>query len=149
MRAGAKPSSIKLQHSSGGVIYRERGGGVEVALISVRGGSVWALPKGLVDKGETSEETALREVSEETGLKGGIIGRIGQISYWYFIKEENARCKKTVDFFLMKYLGGDTAQHDFEVEEARWFLLDEAIERTAYKSEKDMLKKAKAMMEGR
>lgn len=147
MKDAAKPAAIRLQHSSGGVIYRDGGTGPEVALILVKGGRVWGLPKGLVDKGETPSETAIREVSEETGLKGSIVGKVGQISYWYFLKEENAKCKKTVDFFLMKYLSGDTKDHDFEVDEVGWFPIDEAIEKAEYRDEKSILNKAKAMIE--
>jgi len=143
-----KPAALKLQFSAGGVIYKPDGGTLAVALIATKGGSVWSLPKGIVDKGEDPETTALREVAEETGLKGSIVGKIGDISYWYFIKEENARCKKTVSYYLMKYEGGNTEAHDYEVDAARWFPIEEAIGIAAYRGDKEILIKAKEMLHG-
>lgn len=123
-----------------------RGAVLEVALVAVKGGSVWCLPKGLVDKGEGPEETALREVAEETGLKGRIIEKLGEIKYWYYIKEENAKCKKTVHFFLMEYEGGDLRKHDWEVDDASWFPIDEAVKKARYKGEKVMIEKARKIL---
>jgi 8-oxo-dGTP diphosphatase len=92
-----KPATIKTQVSSGGVIFRASSNdSIEIALVAVKNGSIWCLPKGIVEKGEIPEETSVREVREETGLRGRVIGKIGSISYWYFIKEENAKCRKTV-----------------------------------------------------
>jgi 8-oxo-dGTP diphosphatase len=141
-----KPASLKTQVSSGGVIFRKHKGRIEVALIAVKGGTVWCLPKGIVNKGETPEETALREVEEETGLKGNILGKIGQISYWYFIKEENVKCKKTVYFYLMQYVSGSTDNHDWEVDESAWFPIDEAINKIAFKGDREIVEKAKRMI---
>jgi 8-oxo-dGTP pyrophosphatase MutT (NUDIX family) len=102
------------------VVFRRKGKAIEVALISVKSGfgkgpRVWCLPKGLVEKGENIARTAHREVKEETGL-----------DY----------------FFLMEYTSGDTAFHDEEVEDCRWFLLDEAIKIASYEDEREILKKA-------
>jgi len=142
-----KPAAIKNQVSSGGVIFRENNNTAEIALISVKGGNVWCLPKGLVEKGELPEETAVREVQEETGLKGRIIDKIGDISYWYFIKEENIRSRKTVHFYLMKYEGGTTADHNWEVDDAAWFAVDEALKKVSYKGDKEIVEKAKNIIE--
>jgi 8-oxo-dGTP pyrophosphatase MutT (NUDIX family) len=141
-----RPAALKFQTSSGGIIFRRRAGQVEIALIAVKGGSAWCLPKGIVDKGENPEETALREVREETGLTGRILGKIGSISYWYFIKEENAKCKKTVEFYLMEYEKGDTRDHDFEVDEAAWFPIGEAVEKASYKGDREIIRKAEEMI---
>lgn len=138
-----RPATIKTQVSSGGVIFRKNNDMVEIALVSVKGGRVWCLPKGIVDKGESSEKTAVREVSEETGLRGRIIEKLGEIKYWYYIKEGNIKCRKTVHFFLMEYEGGDVADHDWEVDSASWFQIDEALKKVNYKSEKELLEKAK------
>ncbi len=110
---------------------------------------MWCLPKGLVDKGEDPEGTALREVEEETGLKGRIIEKLGEITYWYYIKNENVKCRKTVHFFLMEYEGGDIKKHDWEVDDALWFPIEEAIQKIRYKGEKEMIKKAREMILGR
>ncbi|OHE55679.1 MAG: hypothetical protein A2027_01595 [Thermodesulfovibrio sp. RBG_19FT_COMBO_41_18] len=141
-----KPAALKTQVSSGGVIFRRYDGSIEVAMVAVKGGNVWCLPKGLIDKGEVPEKTAIREVAEETGLKGRIIEKLGEITYWYYIKEENIKCRKTVHFFLMEYEGGDVSNHDWEVDDASWFLIDEAIEKAGYKSEREMIKKAEEIL---
>lgn len=138
-----KPVSLKTQVSSGGVIFRRCDDIIEIALVAVKGGNVWCLPKGLIDKGEVPEKTALREVAEETGLKGRIIEKLGEITYWYYIKEENAKCRKTVHFFLMEYEGGDVLNHDWEVDNASWFPIDEALKKASYKGEKEIIEKAK------
>jgi len=130
------------QTSAGGVIYRRNEGGLQIVLISVKNGQAWCLPKGVVDKGETTEEAALREVREETGLAGRIIDSLGEINYWYYIKGENIKCRKTVHFYLMEYISGDTSGHDLEVDEAGWFLLEDALEKISYKGDRAMLEKA-------
>jgi 8-oxo-dGTP pyrophosphatase MutT (NUDIX family) len=138
-----KPAALKTQVSSGGIVFRRKGDIIEIATVSVKGGSVWCLPKGVIDKGESAEETALREVEEETGLKGRIIEKLGKITYWYYLKEENVKCKKTVHFFLMEYESGDISNHNWEVDSVSWFPIDEAIKRATYKGEKEMIEKAK------
>ncbi|MDA8169485.1 MAG: NUDIX hydrolase [Nitrospiraceae bacterium] len=141
------PSSLRIQTSAGGVIFRNAKDGPQVALVSVKGGKVWTLPKGSVGKGESLEHTALREVSEETGLTGELIEKIGEITYWYFIPEENAKCRKTVHFYLMRYLHGDTAGHDREVDESAWFPVGEALQKAVYKGDREILAKAGKMLE--
>ncbi|RJQ45989.1 MAG: NUDIX hydrolase [Nitrospiraceae bacterium] len=143
-----KPPVIKRQVSSGGVIFRAPDNAAEVALVSVRGRKAWCLPKGLIDRNEDAPSAALREVREESGLHGEIVGKIGHISYWYFADEERVKVHKTVHFFLLKYTKGSNADHDHEVDESRWFPIDEAIATLSYKSEKNIMQKAKEMIEG-
>ena len=128
------------------MVFKRTGDYTEIALIGIKGGAVWTLPKGLVDKGESPEETALREVSEETGLKGRILCPIEPVSYWYYIKDENVKCKKTVFYYLIEYIGGNIEDHDDEVEETRWVRLDEAESRLTYKGDKEVLRKAIGML---
>lgn len=147
----------KLQFSSGGIIYRKQGRRVEVALI-VRGeappfrkkrrdeGKVFCLPKGKIEKPETPQETALREVEEETGLKGKIEKEIGKINYWFYSKEEKTRIFKTVYFYLLKYESGSPEGHDFEVEEVKWLPIDEALKIMTYPTERKMMQKAKQLL---
>ncbi len=137
-----KPASLKRQTSSGGVIYRRTKDSVDVALVSVRGGRFWCLPKGIVDRGETPELTAVREVKEESGLSGRIVDKLGDIAYWYYIRGENSKCRKTVHFYLMEYVGGSTSQHDFEVDEAVWYPIDEALQKVSFRGDKSILEKA-------
>ncbi|MBI4378034.1 MAG: NUDIX hydrolase [Nitrospinae bacterium] len=136
------------QISSGGVVFRRINDCIEVALIAVKGGKVWCLPKGLLEKGEGLARAAHREVKEETGLDGKIIKLIDYIKYFYAHKEksETIRYLKIVYFFLMEYTGGNVTDHDSEVDECKWFSIDEAIKRIEYEDEKEILKKAKGMI---
>ena len=93
--------------------------------------------------------TAVREVSEETGLQGRIIEKLGEINYWYYIKEEEARCRKTVHFFLIEYEDGDISQHDFEVDMVSWFSIDEALKKASYKGEREIIEKARNILKGK
>ena len=137
-----RPAFLHKQTSAGGVIFKKNENSFQIILISVRNGQAWCLPKGIVDKGETTEEAALREVSEETGLTGRIIDKLGDINYWYYIKEDNIKCRKTVHFYLMEYVSGDTADHDIEVDEAVWFSLETALKKVSFKGDRTMIEKA-------
>jgi 8-oxo-dGTP diphosphatase len=137
-----KPATIKYLHSSGGVIFREAGALVEVALIATKNRTVWTLPKGLIGKDETPEMTAVREVKEETGLTGAIVDQLGEKSYWFYLKDENAKCKKSVTYFLLKFISGDTADSCWEVDEARWFPMDEALGQLSYKGDREVMLRA-------
>ncbi|MCE5194103.1 MAG: NUDIX hydrolase [Nitrospiraceae bacterium] len=142
-----RPVSLQAQVSSGGVISRNTSGISEIALIAVKGGNIWCLPKGIIEKNESQEKAAVREVQEETGLKGKVIEKIGEISYWYFIKDKNIRTRKTVHFFLMSYVDGKTEDHNWEVDSAEWFAIDQALEKVSYKGDKEIIEKAKKMLE--
>jgi 8-oxo-dGTP pyrophosphatase MutT (NUDIX family) len=133
----------RFEHSAGGVVARRSKGDAEVVLASRRnraGKLVWGLPKGVVEQGEDPEHTALREVEEETGLVSKIEQPLGDITYWYVWDGE--RIRKTVTFFLMRAVGGDTSNHDEEMEEVRWFPLTVALKRAGYPSERDMIRRA-------
>jgi len=144
-----RPGSIIRQVSSGGVIFRENDDSVEIALVAVKDGKVWCLPKGIINKGEEPDETAIREVSEETGLKGRVIEKLGEINYWYYLKEEEARCRKTVHFYLLEYEGGDISKHDWEVDKAAWFQIDDALKIASHKNERDIIEKARERLVGK
>jgi len=133
----------KTVTSAGGVVFDLRDGSIEVALTARRGDGRWGLPKGLVEKGEALEEAALREVSEESGLTGEIVDKIDRIDYWFYWRPDETRYHKYVHFFLVRHTGGDISKHDWEVEEVRWFKIDDAIDKLAFKSEKMVLEKAK------
>lgn len=142
-------TKVKQQVSSGGVIFRHHEGKLQIALIAIRGGRVWALPKGRIEAGETLEQTAQREVMEETGLEGEILDRLGEISYWFFAKEEGVKIHKTVHFYLLKYLKGNTDNPSWEVDEARWWFLDKALPVLTYKSEREIVDQAVVMLRER
>src|SRR3972149_6572844 len=154
MKAKTKDKAIKTERriSSGGVVFRRSNEAVEVALIEVESskGKVWSLPKGLKEEGENLARTAHREVREETGLDGRIVGKIDDIHYFYSEKsiEGTKRFFKMVYFFLMEYSGGDGVNHDKEVVDCRWFPIEEAIEVIAYKDEQEILEKAREVIGG-
>jgi ADP-ribose pyrophosphatase YjhB (NUDIX family) len=134
------------QTSAGGIVFRKLDDRIDVALIarvSPRQRIIWALPKGWVEPGETIPDAALREIREETGLTGRLMDPLGQIEYSFYSPEDSARIQKTVHFFLVEYLSGDTADHDHEVDEARWWPLDAALAQMTYQSERQVMEKAR------
>jgi aminoglycoside 6-adenylyltransferase len=136
----------ETQISAGGVVYRDNGGVIEVAL--VRAGDRWQLPKGIIESGEATEATARREVREEAGIDADVIGLIDRIEYWYYtsIGRGKKRIHKFVFFYLMRYLSGDPADHDHEVDEAGWFPLDQVETMVPFRGEAAILAKAKEML---
>src|SRR5438128_2218538 len=137
---------MKREFSAGGVLVRRLRGRWHVAAIRPGGkpAGVWALPKGRIDPGESGEQTALREVVEETGAGGASLGKLGDVRYVYTWQGE--RIFKVVSFFLVRYrrgrIGELPPEHAFEVAEARWLPLDEAPKLLAYKGEREMAEKA-------
>jgi 8-oxo-dGTP pyrophosphatase MutT (NUDIX family) len=143
---------VATQVSSGGVIYREQAGAVEVALIAYTGrggGRVWCLPKGGVEPNESLEQTARREVTEETGLSGEVEAKLGAIQYWYYGRQERVRYHKSVHFYLLRFSGGRLEDHDREAEEVRWFPIGAALEALTYENERAILTRASAAIQDR
>jgi 8-oxo-dGTP pyrophosphatase MutT (NUDIX family) len=136
---------VQVQRSAGGVIYQEREGEMWVALIATRGGSVWGLPKGLIEEGEKPLQAATREVREESGLQGEGMADLGHIEYWYRDHDSKVLYHKFVHYFLLRYLSGDVADRDWEVDEARWFSFDDALGAISYENERQVLLRAKEL----
>ncbi len=130
------------------MVYRTTDAVTEVALIQPRERDAWALPKGLIERGETPERAARREAREETGLSGNIKARIDTIKYSYTAKWEDppTRIFKIVTFYLLQFTDGNPEDHDKEVDRVEWFPIDEAIKNASYKQEKDVLRKAKRLI---
>jgi 8-oxo-dGTP pyrophosphatase MutT (NUDIX family) len=122
-------------------------GGIEVALCGRSSQSLWALPKGTPEHGETRAQTALREVSEETGLEVVIRDYIGDIDYW-FVLPGGARCHKTVYYYLMTATGGDMSRHDDEFDDVRWFPASEALRTMTHQNEVRVVEKGLSMAAG-
>jgi 8-oxo-dGTP pyrophosphatase MutT (NUDIX family) len=109
-----------------------------------REGATWTLPKGTPDPGETLEETALREVGEETGLCVRIVAPLDSIEYSFV--RERTRIEKTVHYWLMEPTGGDFASHDHEFEEVRWVPLDQAPALLTFETERALAERASALL---
>ena len=111
-----------------------------VAMIATRGRTRWGLPKGAVAPGETSEQAALREVLEETGLEAQIVKPLDTIEY--FFRASDSLIRKRVDFYLMLHTGGELKPQLTEVDDVEWVELSEAIRRASFASEKKLLESA-------
>ncbi len=151
---------MKFEFSAGGVVFRqahpERSRRIQdkftkdniVVLVcqhSQHHG--WVFPKGLIgdkQKGEKKEDTAVREVEEETGVVGKITKELDPVSYWYNFSGE--KVKKTVYYFLMEYVSGDIKNHDWEMENVEWLPVEEVEKRLTYKSDKEVWKEAKKLL---
>ena len=124
--------------SAGGVVARRTAsGGVEVVICGRTSEKVWGLPKGTPDDGEAIEETALREVREETGLEVRITQKLGSIDYWF--TAGGVRYHKYVHHWLMEATGGDTADHDHEFDSVEWVPIAQAYRLVSYDNERRML----------
>lgn len=143
------PMDRQIEISSGGVIFRKPSDTFEVALARARQGPIWCLPKGRVEASETLEQAAIREVREETGLKGRILGPIRSIEYTYSSRLEDggrAPVEKTVHFFLMVFEEGSVEDHDGEVLDVRWFPVEIAGRLLYHAGERDVLALARKML---
>ncbi|MCJ0892592.1 NUDIX hydrolase [Rhodococcus sp. ARC_M12] len=101
-----------------------------------RGRLLWSLPKGHIEQGETAEQTAMREVAEETGIRGTVLASLGSIDYWFVT--EGRRVHKTVHHYLLRFLGGELSDEDLEVTEVAWVPLNELPSRLAYADERKL-----------
>ncbi len=131
--------------SAGGVVFRTGENGVEFAICGRDSDGVWGLPKGTPDPGESLEQTAVREVTEETGLEVRPVDKLGVIEYWF--SREGVRYHKWVHYYLMAATGGDTVAHDVEYDRVEWFPVEAALKTLTFKNEVDMAEKAKALLE--
>ncbi|HUF53100.1 MAG TPA: NUDIX hydrolase [Dehalococcoidia bacterium] len=133
--------------SAGGVVYRADNGTIEVVICGRLGDGVWGLPKGTPDQGETLEETAVREVSEETGLRVEIVDKIGAVEYWF--ARAGVRYHKWVHHYLFQATGGDTESHDLEYDRVEWRPINDALRALTFKNEAEMVKQARSLIEKR
>ena len=136
------------QISSGGVAFRWQDSNPEIAIVSVKPSLRWQLPKGIVDPGESPEVTAVREVREEAGIETDLLSLIETIEYWFRSAKygKPIRYHKFVHFYLLSYRSGDVSDHDHEVEEALWVGLNDVIKMLAFKSEREVVEKARRMI---
>jgi len=136
------PERLRTVHetSAGGLVIdgidgpREEQVAALIGRIDRRGRMLWSLPKGHIEQGETAEQTAIREVAEETGIQGKVLAALGSIDYWFVT--EGHRVHKTVHHYLMRFSGGELSDEDVEVTEVAWVPLHELPSRLAYADER-------------
>jgi 8-oxo-dGTP pyrophosphatase MutT (NUDIX family) len=134
-------TDVRQEFSAGGVVVRD---GQVITIVPVKrsadGRRVLGLPKGHPDGDETPEQAATREVAEEAGVEAELIEELGDVEYRY--ERKGRPVHKTVRFFLFRYRSGDLADHDHEIENARWMPLAEAAQRLTYEGEREMVSRA-------
>lgn len=142
---------LRREVSAGGIVWRPGERGIEIAMIRPHGSEAWALPKGHIEKDESTEFAAIREVREETGLDVGGVRELGDVAYVFSWRDKRrgtiTRVSKRVHFFLMEFAGGNTADHDGEIDEVAWVPIDAALERASYANERVLIEKARAQLE--
>lgn len=116
-----------------------------IGRIDRRGRMLWSLPKGHIELGETAEQTAIREVAEETGISGSVLAALGRIDYWFVT--DGRRVHKTVHHYLMRFLGGELSDDDLEVAEVAWVPLQELPTRLAYADERRLAEVADELID--
>ena len=154
-------------NSAGGVAYRrvlateaspgdsdgdapgEKSESIEVALIATRGGRRWQLPKGSREEDESSLETAIREVHEEVGLRTAHEGFLKTIDYWYwdtYRKDVPELVHKSVDFYLLRVVGGALSDASYEVDAVGWFTLEHAYNILTFAGEREVMQMAQTRL---
>jgi 8-oxo-dGTP diphosphatase len=136
---------MKFEFSAGGIVYKKEGSTLLILVSQHSQHKGWVFPKGLIGdrdeiKNEKKEETAIREVKEETGADAEIQKQVTPVTYWY--AWEGEKRKKTVYYFIMKYVRGDITDHDHEMSAVEWLPEEEVLERLSYKSDKDSFSEA-------
>jgi 8-oxo-dGTP pyrophosphatase MutT (NUDIX family) len=135
---------VKQAVSAGGVVGRLTKGGVEVVICGRTEEAIWGLPKGTPEPNETIEETACREVEEETGLKVAVVDKVGSIRYWFV--RDGVRYHKTVHYFLMRPIGGDLSAHDWEYDQVQWVPVAAAVQALTFENDRETVRKAEKML---
>lgn len=128
------------------MVYRMGDTGVEVVICGRTTPAIWGLPKGTPEQSETREETALREVNEETGLEISIERYIGSIEYWFNLPNDGVRCRKNVHYYLMNPTGGDVSLHDHEFDYVRWLSAEDAVRMLTYQNEVGIVEDALSLV---
>ncbi|MBM7416673.1 8-oxo-dGTP pyrophosphatase MutT (NUDIX family) [Rhodococcus sp. PvP016] len=151
-RGADKPTLRTVRETSAGGLVVDGLDGPRDALCAAligrtdrRGRLLWSLPKGHIEQGETPEQTAEREVAEETGITGSVLAPLGSIDYWFVT--EGRRVHKTVHHYLLRSLGGELSDEDVEVTEVAWVPLSELHSRLAYADERKLAERAGEMID--
>lgn len=132
---------MKREFSSGGIVFK----GKNQVLLVQDPSDRWVFPKGQIEPGQSSKEAALREVQEEGGVRAEIVEKVGDSRYIFTLNGE--KIFKVVLFYLMKYISGDPKDHDWEVKNAKWFAVEEALKLLKFPKDCELLKKSLAMLQ--
>jgi 8-oxo-dGTP pyrophosphatase MutT (NUDIX family) len=138
---------MKFEFSAGGIVVKKEKDQNLILVCQHSQHHGWVFPKGLIGdkvKDENKEDTAIREVEEETGVKGKIIKTLTPVEYWYVFEDE--KIKKTVYYFLMDFVSGDITNHDEEMENVEWLPEDEVVTRLTYPSDKKVWQEAEKLI---
>ena len=138
---------MKLQFSAGGIVFKKNENKTFILVAQHSQHHGWVFPKGLIGdhvKNEGKNETALREVEEETGVRGKIISELSPVEYWYVFEDE--KIKKTVYYFLMSVISEDITKHDKEMENVEWISSKDVEQRLTYPSDKKVWQEAKDLL---
>jgi 8-oxo-dGTP diphosphatase len=141
---------MKHEFSAGGVVFKKETDQIFILVAQHSQHHGWVFPKGFIgDKieGETKEDTALREVKEETGVTGTILEPLTPITYWYEMAGEKR--KKTVYYYIMEFVDGDITDHDWEMKNVEWIPMKEVEKRLTYDSDKEVWKEAQGKIASR
>jgi|694.fasta_scaffold75088_1 ADP-ribose pyrophosphatase YjhB (NUDIX family) len=135
-------SSKRVEEVSAGGLVVDKSGeqGLLIGRIDKRGRMLWSLPKGHIEDGESPEEAALREVLEETGIKSSITRSLGVIDFWFMA--EGKRIHKTVHHFLFSEISGTLEPQVSEVDDVKWFPLDDIAKTLAYPDERKLIQRS-------
>ncbi|OGH05136.1 MAG: hypothetical protein A2W22_05675 [Candidatus Levybacteria bacterium RBG_16_35_11] len=147
--------SMKFQFSAGGIVFKQAKNKTYILISQHSGHHGWVFPKGLIGdkvKGEKKEDTAIREVQEETGIEAKIVKAIKPVTYWFKFQRDPSTgsgqelIKKTVYYFIMEYLKGDFEKRDFEMENVEWVEFNEVKNKLSYKSDKQAWAQAEKLV---
>lgn len=143
------PSFMKFEFSAGGVVFKKEKNKLLILLAQHGQHHGWVFPKGIIGdnkENESKEDTAVREVEEETGVIAKILKALEPVEYWY--QWEGERRKKTVYYYSMEYISEDREKKDDEMENVEWLPLEEVEERLTYPSDKKVWEQAKSIVQG-
>jgi 8-oxo-dGTP pyrophosphatase MutT (NUDIX family) len=146
-RTGSRRQPVENAVSAGGVVFRRSERGIDIVICGRDSDGIWGLPKGTPDAGESLEETAVREVTEETGLEVRIVDKVGVVEYWF--ARDGVRYHKWVHHYLMEAGGGSTEEHDHEYDRVEWHPVEAAVKTLSFKNEVEIVEKARQMIEAR
>src|SRR3954471_7101429 len=141
---GRRLTTVDETSAGGLVVDAEREQAVLIGRLDRHGRLLWSLPKGHIEDGETVEQTAVREVKEETGISARVLQPLGTIDYWFVA--ERRRIHKTVHHFLLEALGGELSDEDVEVTEVAWVPLGELDGKLAYADERRLVRRAAELL---